>query len=346
MKRLGELLVDDGLVSREDLDRALNRQSSSGGRLGTNLVEMMLIDDVVLGEALSRQLDVPFVHPRELESISADVLEILTVPLVELFKAVPFKWEGQRLHCAMLDPSDIQAVDNLSHRLGCAVKPYACAESILYRAMSVHYQIQPPARRSVEANSIVHGNVLPSNSGLISLDDEGQFTLVDRGDILGSRTKTMFMDAATKTAVVGYFLQFLSYITDKIAFLAYDRKKNYLWRDAKVFQEGRQGIACGETVNRSKFWQKYLDKPAFVFIRLPQPGNEMNWVVPLLDMPDVKSIFLAPLTISKRVTGVVIGGSSSVTRMEEELETIRKLYLIATSTLKIQELRKLIENVL
>ena len=74
MKKLGEILLQDGLISQGQLDKALKRQVTAGGRLGTNLVEMMLLDDVRLGQILSRQSSIPDVHPKVLESIDQSVL--------------------------------------------------------------------------------------------------------------------------------------------------------------------------------------------------------------------------------------------------------------------------------
>jgi len=345
VKKLGELLIDSDVIDREQLDKALLRQSSSGGKLGTNLVEMMLIDDVTLGNTLSKQLGVPAVHPKVLENVISVVLDTLTVNLVEYFHAFPFKLDRQRLHVAMLDPTNVALVDELSHRSGYIIIPYTCAESVLYRALSIHYSIIPPMRRTSDQEEIAEDVIVHDTSGIISLDDDGQFTRVDRTDILGEHTKNLFLEAETRTAIVGYFLQFLGYNTDRVAFLAYDKGKNFLWRDAKEFQAGRTGIACGVTVTRSKFWQRYLSRPGFFYSRLPKAGNEMGWVQPLLDMENVKGLFLAPLNISKKVLGVAIGGSSAALRLEEEIETIKKLHLIAVSALKIQEFKKIITNI-
>jgi MshEN domain len=345
VERLGDVLLSENLIQEEDLKKALMRQKSTGGRLGTNLVEMMLIDDVHLGEILAQQLGVPSVHPKVLESIDRDVLDTLSVNLVEYFYAVPFKLDGQRLHCAMPDASNVELVDDLSHRSGYIIKPYICAESVIFRALSIHYRIPTPVRHGEDEDAGLSNEIVHDNSGLISLD-EGQYTLVDRTDILGQHTKKLFLESSTKTAVVGYFLQFLGYNTDKVAFLAYDSDKNYLWRDAREFQAGRKGIACGETVNRSKFWQRYLTRPSFFYTRLPHSNAEaMNWVNPLLDLPSVKAVFLAPLNVSKRVIGVAIGGSNAAIRLEEELETVKKLHLMAVSALKIQEFRKIIDMI-
>ena len=158
--------------------------------------------------------------------------------------------------------------------------------------------------------------------------------MVDKTDILGQRTKTMFLEAGSKTEIVGYFLQFLGYNCDKVAFLAYDQDKNYLWRDVKSFQTGKKGIACGEQVNRSSFWNRYLSRPGFFYTRLPHAGNDMAWVSPLLAIDNPRGLFLAPLTISKKVIGVAIGASTAALRLEEEIETIKKLHLMAISALK------------
>ncbi len=345
MRKLGEILLEEGLLSMDQLESALRRQSRSGGRLGTNLVEMMLMDDISLGQVLARQMGVPAVHPQVLEKIGNEVLGTIPANLVEHYKALPFKVEGRRLHVAMLDPSNIDLVDELSHRSGYIIKAYLCSESVLYRALSIHYQIPPPIRRTVDDIEASMENVIVHDtSGLVSLDDDGQFTLVDRADILGMNTKKLFLDASSKTEVIGFFLQFLSYNCDKLAFLAYDNNKNYLWRDSHEFKKGKTGMVCGNQINKSKFWNRYLSKPGFFYTRLSNQGSEMNWVKPMLDLDHVKALFLAPIQTSRKVLGVAIGGSTTAMRLEEELDTIKKLHLITISALKIQEFKKIIIN--
>ncbi len=344
MEKLGEILVKQGVITETQLQSVLQRQKESGGRLGTNLVEMMMLDDASLASLLSQQLGVPSVHPRVLDTIAPDVLASLSFNLVEEYKVVPFKREGQRLHVALLDPSDIAAMDELSQKAGVIIRPYICSESVIHRALSVHYKIQPPVRQTVDDLGKPEGEIIYSKQNLISMDDAGQFTLVDRTDILGNNTKEMFLDATSKTLVIGYFLQYLSYNCDKIAFLAYDQDKNFLWQDAKEFKEGRKGVACGAQVNRSPFWNRYLSRPGFFHTRMDREGADLNWVPRMLDLETVKAFFLAPLSISKKVLGVAIGGSSVSMRLEEELETIKKLHLMAVCALKIQTYRKMIDD--
>jgi hypothetical protein len=344
-KKLGEILLESGVIDRDQLSKALQRQVATGGRLGTNLVEMMLIDEIKLGEILSRQLSVPAVHPKVLNVIDAKVLQSLSPVLAEYYVALPFKLEGQRLHVAMLDPTNIRSIDELSHKSGYIIKSYICSENTLYMALSRHYRIPPPLRKTQVEHSRIPDVIVHDTSGMISLDEEGQFTLVDRADILGKHTKSLFLESNSRTAIVGYFLQFLSYTCDRVAFLAYDKEKNYLWRDSREFQSGKQGIVCGEQVNRSAFWGKYLPQAAFFYTTIPRPGLEMSWVKPMLDLDNTKAIFLAPLNVSQKVLGVAIGGSTASLRIEEELDTIKKLHMIAASALKIQDLRKYIETI-
>jgi len=64
----------------------------------------------------------------------------------------------------------------------------------------------------------------------------------------------------------------------------------------------------------------------------------------MLDLDSVKSFFLGPISISKKVLGVAIGGSSAALRLEEELETIKKLHAMTVCALKIQTYRKMIDD--
>jgi type IV pilus assembly protein PilB len=110
--RLGELIVSRGLVTAEELDRALELQRSTGRRLGETLVEMGVISRVDLAKVLADHLGVPFA---DLDATPPDVMaaSLISGDVARRYQVVPLqRWDDQ-LVVGMADPNDVFALDDL-----------------------------------------------------------------------------------------------------------------------------------------------------------------------------------------------------------------------------------------
>ena len=105
--RLGELLVERGLLETSDLDRALQLQRILGGRLGANLLDLALISETDLLSTLGRQRRAATVGAQELQDIPAAVLNLVPEHLVRRFSAIPFAVRGNTVHLAVKDAIDM-----------------------------------------------------------------------------------------------------------------------------------------------------------------------------------------------------------------------------------------------
>jgi type IV pilus assembly protein PilB len=110
--RLGQLMLERGLVTEEQLAQALEAQRASGGRLGETLVEQGVISSVELAAVLADHLGVPFV---DLRAGSPDLVLAALIPenVARRYNALPVARWGDQLVIAMANPSDVFAVDDL-----------------------------------------------------------------------------------------------------------------------------------------------------------------------------------------------------------------------------------------
>jgi len=144
--RIGEAMVGEGIITNEQLAKALERQIIFGGRLGTNLVEMGLINEEGLAKFLSKALRVPYAEPAFFEEVGQDVLDSISRELVEKHTAFPIKKERNRLHLAMKDPNDIAVVDELRFVVGLDIRPYIASEMRIAFAMEKYYGVKRDIR--------------------------------------------------------------------------------------------------------------------------------------------------------------------------------------------------------
>jgi hypothetical protein len=144
--KLGELLLNEKLITPEQLDEALKNHMIFGIKLGSSLIELGFITDEQLCSFLSRKLGLPAVSPRAMSSISPEVLALVPVELAGKYRVVPIKADGKKLALAMADPSDFKAIDEVAFITGYVVYPHIVPDVRITSALSKYYQIRGDIR--------------------------------------------------------------------------------------------------------------------------------------------------------------------------------------------------------
>jgi type IV pilus assembly protein PilB len=141
--RLGEILVDAGVLKKEQLDAALVLQKKRGIRLGQVLLQEGFISEPQLVQALSRRLSIPWVSLDHVD-IADDLLELVPVNVAEEFFLIPvyvqsLDRKNRTLFVAMNDPTDDVALRFVSASAGMPVKPMVAGPSDISAAILTHY---------------------------------------------------------------------------------------------------------------------------------------------------------------------------------------------------------------
>lgn len=139
-KRLGELLIDAGLISMEDCNRALKMQVGGNRRLGRILVKMGTITSDQLLEILSSQFEMPIIDiEREYNPAAKGLLPRYLCAKYEVF---PLALEGDTiLKVAMADPSDTEAINDIENFTGNAVQPCLARQTDIHQAIKRHVRL-------------------------------------------------------------------------------------------------------------------------------------------------------------------------------------------------------------
>ena len=149
--KLGQILLSKELISPEQLASALGEQERWGSRLGMTLVKMGFVEEEALIRVLAGQLRLPVARIRG-KSVSSEMLEIVPVELAEKYRCLPLfvREEGgaKTLFLAMEDPSDLQALDDLSFQIGEKLRPVLVAPTELEDALARHYHSAAPMGRA------------------------------------------------------------------------------------------------------------------------------------------------------------------------------------------------------
>ena len=126
--KLGEMLLAEGLLSEQDLMRALEVQSKDNRRLGEVLIEKSFLSATALLSALSRHLNVKAVHLRH-GLIDPQVAQVLEQDEAKRLKALPLFRVGDRLTVAMAEPQSLPTIDRLAALTGCEINPVLALEN-------------------------------------------------------------------------------------------------------------------------------------------------------------------------------------------------------------------------
>ncbi len=134
-KKLGEMLLEEALVTKDQLDRALVEHKKAGLRLGQYLVRQNLIKDTELTDILSRQLEIDRYRPDRYPVDSA-LSAVVPLEVARRHKIVPLERKGNLLTVAMVDPLDVTALDTVETMTNMEAKPVVCSEGQLNELVS------------------------------------------------------------------------------------------------------------------------------------------------------------------------------------------------------------------
>ncbi len=150
VKKLGELLKEEGLIDDFQLESALSHQRNWGGKLGAILVELEFIREEDIARVIAEKLRIPYINLFEPE-IDGSVISLLKADVAKKYHAVPVKKDKTSLVLAMSDPLDIEAVDAIRFVTNLNVKPALAMESEIQDAIKKYYEGQDIVRKSPTA---------------------------------------------------------------------------------------------------------------------------------------------------------------------------------------------------
>jgi type IV pilus assembly protein PilB len=136
--KLGELLVRENLISPQNLREALDYQREHGGRLGFNLVKLGLVSDDMITAVLSRQYGIPSVN-LDLFNVDSAVLRLIPQEVAQKHCVLPLSRVGATLTLAMVDPTNVFAMDDVKFMTGLNVEPVVVAEGSIQVAIANYY---------------------------------------------------------------------------------------------------------------------------------------------------------------------------------------------------------------
>ncbi len=167
--KLGELLLKAQLINQQQLTKALEDQKTGGGKLGEVLQKLGYVteDDVI--ECLSHQFGVPSINLRHFE-IDPAVAKIIPVDLARKYNVIPVNKTGATLTLAMIDPTNIFAMDEITFMTGYRVEPVVASEEAIREKIDRNFG----SSRELELKKVMEDLTTVDEAALELMDEEEQ----------------------------------------------------------------------------------------------------------------------------------------------------------------------------
>ncbi|MEQ9095147.1 hypothetical protein AY599_02880 [Leptolyngbya valderiana BDU 20041] len=130
-KKLGEILVANGVVSQEDMDKAVGIAKGSRRRVGQALVEAGFATDEQVAQALAEQYGVPYVNPNDPATKETVQVDLIPKEIVRKHMVLPVAKDGGRLKLIVSDPMDLELQDMLRFRLNLEIDPLLASKTAI-----------------------------------------------------------------------------------------------------------------------------------------------------------------------------------------------------------------------
>jgi type IV pilus assembly protein PilB len=138
-RRLGDLLVAEGLITEEQLKQALAEQKGKTEKLGSILARLQFITEEQLIGFLSRQYGIPSITVTNVD-VDAETLRLVPAPIARKYEVLPVKRIGGTLTLAMADPTNVFALDDVAFMTSLQILPVVAPQAAIRAAIERHYE--------------------------------------------------------------------------------------------------------------------------------------------------------------------------------------------------------------
>lgn len=139
-KMLGEMLIEEGVINKEHLERALQEQKRLGKRLGEVMISLGYVTEEKMAQVLGKQLDIPFVDLRNIK-VEPEIVKMVPESLARKHRILPVTMKDGELIIAMADPLDIFAIDEIRRFTKMPVSPVVITERELMKSYDKYYRV-------------------------------------------------------------------------------------------------------------------------------------------------------------------------------------------------------------
>ena len=375
--KLGELLINEGIITQDQLDEALKCHVIFGIKLGSSLIELGLVQESVLLDLLSRKLGVPSVSHAELNDVPSGVIARLSSAVAEKYRVIPFKLENKCLHVAMSDPTDFKAQDELAFITGNIIVPNIAPDIQILFALEKYYGVKLDHRyvsASFELKKIRARNTTDETDVFVT--DDSQYSISadyevtpppgdlikvsipkglgkdvpkqDQGEQKPTPRQTIelytidklsldFAKAKSRDDVADIFIRYLGQEFSKCALLTIRGNSAVGWRAVVGGKQVKGFEQVSLEISKSPELAEIFTGKHYFFGSLAD--SQANFpLTGSLNLSSFNTILSLPVVMNDRVVAMIVVSSDAVS-LQRRLEELQKLVYKASLTFQIMVLK-------
>jgi hypothetical protein len=303
--RIGELLIQEGLITPAQLQAALTAQQIFGGRLGTNLVEHGFVNEVDLARLLAKQLGIRMVEPHELAELDPKVAKLIPPEVATKYSIVPFRHDAvkDRLAIAIADPTNLQKVDEIQFVLGKRIDLFICPEIMLAFALEKYYGVER-TRRYVRLAGVADAEMQITQGLRVA-------PAASRSSAVGRKMSTDVMlqrvvDARSKADLVESVCDILASLAGQVVFFAVRGEELMGWsaRAVPVTPEALRALSL--PIRSSPLTGEVLQSCTQRIVPAPGDAALRGVLENALFVDCSRQVFLVPLIVNHKAFGLFV----------------------------------------
>lgn len=337
--RMGEALVKEGLITSQQLAKALERQVFYGGRLGTNLIELGYLTEESLVKFLGKVFGLPYAAPKALEGITKEVVGTITPDMAERYLVIPIDREPKRLHLAMVDPTDLRVIDEIRFITGFEIVPYISSELSLLFALERYFNIQRPVR----SISIISDG-LDSMPEVAALREDARASGAARAQLTAEvrpldALSQKLVDAKDREEVASLIMDFASAGLRRAGLFVVKSNSIVGWKGTGNQLSDEIVAQIELPLHQQSIFRTVIDgKEFYQGVLLPVPQNLHLLEMMGKEVPQEAIAF--PLTIKGKVVCILYGDDGDKSLLLGDFDELKRVLLKASMALEMLILKK------
>lgn len=159
-KRIGDMLLEEGIITKEQLEDALERNKTARKKIGEMLVDLGYTTEEAIAKGLSTQMDIPVISLQGMK-IEEDILKLADGNLLRKHVMIPFEYKADNMNIirvAMADPMDMRGMDDFSIITNLQVEPVIATSHEILVALDKYYG-DSEAKRAAELYAMERGSL-------------------------------------------------------------------------------------------------------------------------------------------------------------------------------------------
>ena len=187
-KKIGDILMEAGLLTKEQLKIALLEQMKTGKRLGDLLIDLRYVSETQLAYCLASQSGILFVDPTTIQ-INPELFQLIPEDLAKQHLAIPLQIKDDKLMVAMVDPLDFESINNLRFRTGIDIQPVVAARREILETIDQNYHLTASIEQVLKSAEKELGSIMAQ-----VLPDQFEFAFAEPTSLIVESNRVALMD--------------------------------------------------------------------------------------------------------------------------------------------------------